>query len=288
MIIWLIEMLPIQTGSERLVFDTLHPAHEWLIAQPMEPGKGILDLDPKIMHGATPLYISWQTKIPTASAIGSFLPAQSKALLDNASIWNGRSLDSLARLYQAYDIRYLVIHNNKEKSNEVWEYLQTAPDHFTAVGCFDPPADYESPWAYPICIIEIKDHPTVSNIHPIYGFSDEESWGMWSIEDRPRFNFIATAEKPYQVEAEIFPHCIDGQLQSLSMIYHDQTLYTHEWEDCEPIHIQLTIPAEEPQVGLNEIQLELGYALSPAELGTGNDPRKLGVGFSKFQIRPVE
>ncbi|MFT5195116.1 MAG: hypothetical protein ACI85U_002135, partial [Candidatus Promineifilaceae bacterium] len=41
MIIWLIEMLPIQTGSERLVFDTLHPAHEWLIAQPMEPGKGI-------------------------------------------------------------------------------------------------------------------------------------------------------------------------------------------------------------------------------------------------------
>ncbi|MFK7800179.1 MAG: hypothetical protein AB8G95_00975 [Anaerolineae bacterium] len=75
MLVWLIEFLPATTGSQPLDFEEIHPAHSWLGEQAFLPGEGVLDFQTQIIHGPTPLYTSWQTKIPTASAIGSFRPA---------------------------------------------------------------------------------------------------------------------------------------------------------------------------------------------------------------------
>ena len=288
MLIFLVEMLPIQTGSRFLSLDPPHPAHAWLMAQPQNPGEAVADLRIDLMHGPEPLYLSWQTQWPTISAIGSFVPNQHSFLRDNLGRLATQPPKTVSQLLQSYQVRYLVVHHVNDHGKEVWDYLQAAPDYFTAVGCFESPETYVSPWPYTICIAEATPHATIANIYPVYGFSDEEPWGVWTIEDRPRFDFIATAQKPYELTVDAFPHCIEGQSQTLSILSNEKRLYHYQWEGCEGVQAQVIIPAEQISLGWNEVIFEMAYATSPVDLNTGNDPRTLAIGFSQLEIKPID
>ena len=285
-LIFLIEMLPIQTASRPLTMEAIHPAHAWLMEQPLKEGHGVAAVHGGVLHGPEPLYISWQTKLPHAAAIGSFVPAQHRFLRDTASRLITQEPDQLARLFQSYQIQYLVIHRVEADGRATWEYLQEAPEHFNGIDCFDAPPDYQSPWASTLCVVEVLPHPTINNIYPIYGFSDTEPWGAWTIEDRPRLDFLATAPKPYTVTFDMFPHCIEGKQQAVQIIVAEQSLYQYEWEACENVTGQVIIPSELITQGRNELVLQIDYAISPTAAGTGNDPRQLAIGFSTLTVTP--
>ena len=286
-LIFLVEMLPIQTESNPMSLDQLHPAHAWLATQPQNLGEGVVDLRFGIIHGSEPLFLSWQTKWPTVSSIGSFLPSQHRFLRDNLGQLTAQSPQDVSRLLQSYQVRYLVAHGADEH-REVWDYLQAAPDYFTAVGCFESPEGYVSPWAHTICIAEANPHPTISNIYPLHGFSGEEPWGVWTVDDRPRFDFIATAQQAYQLKFDAFPHCVEDHPQTLTVLSDKKILYSYQWEDCEGVQAEITIPAEQITVGWNEIVFEIAYAISPAEANGGNDSRTLAIGFSQLEIKPID
>ncbi|MEM9776466.1 MAG: hypothetical protein AAF902_17950 [Chloroflexota bacterium] len=287
MLLWLVELLPIPTAALALPLETLHPAYSWLQTQPMKPTEGIVDVQEQIIHGPDTLWSAWQVRTPTAASIGSFFSEQHVVLREYTWDFVYRPPIDQARMLRAYTIRYVFIHKDHEREQSLYGYFGDRPDLFTQAGCFEPESNSGLPqeWLYPICVIEVLPHP-VTNLFPTYGWSDEEPWGMWSIEEDPRFDFVATAAASHRVEAEVFPYCVDGQLQSIEFWLEETQLYKHEWQDCEPAQISFAIPAEFVSVGWHEIKVKHGYALSPAALGTGNDPRKLAVGFSKLSIRP--
>lgn len=285
MLFWLVEMLPIQTEARLFQPELRHPAHEWLVQQPLAPHEGIVDVQYKVLHSPEILHYSWQTKRPTASAIGSFLPESHLFLVGQTGIFTDRPPEDIARILQSYGIRYIFIHRDQSRQKPLYEHLRQSPDLFNPVNCFDGVDGLEPYWNYPICVVEVLPHP-VTNIFPVYGLSDPEPWGMWSIEDQPRFNFVGTANRPHLVDVEAFPHCVDGKTQTLEFFVGETSLYQHTWENCDPVQFSVTIPQELVKIGFNEARFKYGYALSPAELETGNDPRKLAVGFSKLSIRP--
>ena len=288
MVFWLVEMMPLPTNSLSLSLDDVHPAHEWLMEQAAEGPTTVIDVYDRVRHGPEPLYISLQTGIPSASAIGSFRPLHYSFLEREVGLVGEQPLSELSRLLNAYQVRYVVVHQHRPTSQDAWIHLQTDSTWFTPLGCFDPPETHESPWAVPLCVAEVVPHPTITNVHPVYGFLDEEPWGMWATESQPRFNFVATAIKPHIITFEAFPHCFDGQEQSMNLVYNDEVLYAHQWSDCSPVSAQVVIPSDLISIGWNEVSFELGEAVSPAEIGIGSDPRKLAVGFSQLSIKQSE
>ena len=288
-LIWLVEILPRPITGHPLDLHTLHPAHQWQKNNQLKPDHGFIDISGSwVYHGGEPLYISWQTKQPTAAFIGSFKPAAHSFFDLHVQDWLKQSPQFLARLMHAYQVQYVMIHQTSEASTQLLEQLKTDPARFSYIDCFEPPPDYTSPWDYPICAVEVLPHPTIFNVHPTFGLSDEEAWGMWSIDQQPRLNFIATAELDHHLVLEAFPHCLDNQQQTLQLIAHETVLYEYEWSECESISTELILPADQIDVGWNEIRFELGYALSPLELNTGSDSRPLAVGFSRLEIRPIK
>ncbi|MFK7800180.1 MAG: hypothetical protein AB8G95_00980 [Anaerolineae bacterium] len=78
------------------------------------------------------------------------------------------------------------------------------------------------------------------------------------------------------------------------IIHHDQDKKSPVWSYVRshpnyfsPIDYFIP-PADQVEIGFNEIRIELRYAKSPAELGIGNDPRAWGVGFRRLEIRSIE
>ena len=289
LIIWLIEMLPVPIAQLPLNRAELHPAHEWLAGQILEPGQGVIDVrHGGVYHGPEPLYISWQTQQPTASSIGSFFPEHQVFIKDETSNWVDHAPAYIARLLQAYQVQYVMMHRVDEETDVLWEQFSTETTYFSDRGCFTPSDDYRSPWDYPICVLEINPHPTIFNVHPSYGMSAEEPWGIWAIDKQPRFNFVSAAEQSHVVIMETFPHCLDGQQQTLKMIVHEELLYEYQWDSCDAAYAEIIIPAEAVAIGWNEIRFELAYALSQTELGLGSDPRPLSIGFNRLEVRPIK
>ena len=280
-VLWLFESLPSAPKGLPVDLNARHPAYEWLTQQSIEPGYGILDMTHVPMHGGEMLYSSYQTGVPTAGFIGSFLPETGRALLDYR-ISLGFSPE-FADILNQYRIQYLYFHMFSPLAQELWDD-GTITDVFPEVGCFDP-QEGVSPFPYPICVAEVPRPEAPVNVLLEYGLS-AEPWGIWTTEPQPRARIIAFNQSTHTLTGEAFPHCIEGRNQSLRILFNDREIDTLNWTDCEPKTFSYALEADEMIIGLNEIKLEPAYALSQTELGIGSDPRQLGVGFSRLLVLP--
>lgn len=288
LLLWFVEILPPPTGANRYDLTELHPAYAWLVEQPLEAGEGIVDVQGGIiMNSAYPLYLSWQTQVPTAASTGSFRPEQNHFLGVEVGQWSDQAPSYLANLLNAYGIRFVVVHQDGELSAEMWAHLVSDEASFSPVGCFEPEPAYRAPWDYPICVASVESHSTLNNLFPISGFAAAEPWGVWVTEPEARFRFVATGVRDQRLTFEAFPVCVDDGLgQSVSLSMHGNELYTHTWSDCEPIQATLVVPARSLAVGWNEVDLFLSRVARPSDFGDSGDNRTLGIGFSRLTIEP--
>ncbi len=260
-VLWIIELVPASNTPLDLNFDNMHPAYQWISEQPIEAGKGIIEVDDNIMHSALPLYLSWQTKVPSASATGSFKLEHTRFLFDQVGEWVDTPPEHLAHVLTAYDVQFVMVHNVSDTSQEIWEHLIDNPSYFAEIGCFPPES-------YPVCIVEINNQLNQTNIFPTSGLTQSETSGDWVAEGVSSFNFIATSERDYQVEFSASPLCVGDQFQSMIWHLQDEVLFEYSGTDCETITADFVISQESIDLGWNTFQVDVefveGIDLDPA------------------------
>lgn len=284
--IWLVEMWPMHTRQSPLDVTNLHPAYQWVNDQTLNAEDGIIDVREQILHGGEPLLSSIQTKVPTASAIGSFLPAQSRFLFVTSGNWLDLPPNELRLLLRSYDVRFILVHDISVdgQGRPIFEHLMSHSNIFDPQGCFDSISEVISPWAYTICVFEIDDHPSLRNAHPTVGWGELEPWGMWMTSETAVLRFVATQKTAYRGSFEAFPHCIDGMVQSVSFDIDDEPLHTYTWNACETMNVKIDIPVERISIGWNELTISTNYAISPADLNQSGDQRRLSIGINRLKI----
>lgn len=140
-----------------------------------------------------------------------------------------------------------------------------------------------------MCLVSLGNASIISNIVGVFGWSPPESWGMWTIDRRPRAQFYATAERAYQLHLEGFPYCLADERQVATVTINGSPIGEIAWDECETRTFQLPIPANVLVDGENELAFEFAYAVAPADVPTdaNNDPRTLAAGFNRILITDV-
>ncbi|MGC8782701.1 MAG: hypothetical protein ACP5UQ_17705, partial [Anaerolineae bacterium] len=147
--------------------------------------------------------------------------------------------------------------------------------------CFDPPAG-PSPWAYPICVLEVAPPPAPTfNLAPVDGWSGLEDWGVWAVGPKSRATWVAMTKQPVRLILEAFPNCLPGHTQALTIELNGRRLAEHTWTNCDPWSATLEIPPAQMHLGGNDLVLRPAYALPPA----AGDTRPLSVGFTRLEVR---
>jgi len=285
---WVIEVLPSPTNSGRPVAFQLHPAYTWLMAQPLETGEGILDMEPPTVsiEGSIPI-ATLLHGVPTAAGVGSFWPEHTFRLWE-IFLPEGEALarPQTGDLLWQYHIRYLFLHfrGNKDQAQKMWDMIAENPA-FHQVGCFDPVAG-DSPWPYSICVAEVNKPVSPFNVILRAGWSVPEPWGIWSEGPVSELEWLATTRQDHHLKFEAFPLCAPYQHQQLTVKVNGESVSSYQWENCETMEVDLLIPASLIAMGWNQITFEYAYALTPAEVTEGQnvDFRLLGVGFVKLEI----
>jgi hypothetical protein len=283
--IWLLEVLPIPTGSLPLPTQ-LHPAYQWLVGHPLPVGEGIADIEyPSIKIDGETLFATQLHQTPIVAGTGSFWP-QHTLFLWEYFIDNEQALASpeAALVLRSYRVRYIFLHQQGRKEEAMWSQISQNP-LLHPIGCFAP-AEGPSPWPHPICIAEVADPPDPFNVMLRKGWSGREAWGIWADGTESRIRWVAASQTDHVLHLEAFPHCVPGEHQSITVEANGTLLMAHQWQDCEPWLGEVTIPASIVKTGWNDIQLTYAYALSPAELtgGENPDPRQLSTGFTRLEI----
>jgi hypothetical protein len=273
---------------------TPHPAFEWLRGQPTD-GQGVVDLDawqPDLLYlpnrGQTLLATEYHQKATLAGA-SSILPAH-VAFFDGWLAAHPHAfLDpDFAPLLRQFDIRYILLHISGGYAKDA---LQDARQNreLREAGCFDPPAE-PGPWPYPICILEVQPSKTPAvNVILRNGWSGAEEWGHWVEGTEARASWAAPMRKPSRLALDIFPICVPGRPQGVTIEVNGKILTTHQWQECEPWQSEVVIPEDLIQVGWNDIVLRSAYAARPVDFtgGQNADSRLLSVGVRRLEVSPV-
>jgi len=164
----------------------------------------------------------------------------------------------------------------------LWQEAQAAKE-IKPVSCFPGPEGV-SPWNWPICILEVLP-PRSPEINVLLhdGWSGQEDWGVWAEGTQSDAQFIATSRVPVRLDLAVFPLCVPGKNQRISLDVNGTAVADHEWRDCEPWNTSVDIPEALVRVGFNDLTLRSAYAEPPPQAG-GSDPRKLSVGFSRLKV----
>ena len=270
-----------------------HPAHEWLFNNDInEP---LLDLealdDEKLlvgMNGAV-LYGANFHQAPILSASGSVIPLHTKALID----WHllndvPPEHSDWVPLLRSYGAKYILMHGKYEP--ESWASRIENVSGILLIDCFE---NYPgpSPYMYPICIFEIGsfgyEHTNFSGFAGHW--SGNESWGFWAESDAVEAYWASWEKSSHQLEIEAFPNCNPSLNQTMTISINQNFFATFDWPDCETANLSYVIPADLIEIGMNRIDFNFEYALSPLELTDGQvpDARLLSVGFSRLEIGPL-
>jgi hypothetical protein len=156
-------------------------------------------------------------------------------------------------------------------------------------GCFEPPPG-RSPWAYPICILEVTPWPTSGfNILPREGWSGAEGWGHWIEGTVGRGVWMAPRREAYRLTISAFPVCDTSRPQRVVVEINGVTAATHTWADCEPWAAEIALPASPIVIGWNELTLRSTYSARPVDLtgGKNSDTRWLSVGLTSLKVAPI-
>lgn len=282
--VWIVLALPTPTGNVLLPSQP-HPAHSWVMEQPLQPGEGIIDLTPnpaRMLDGAI-VYATALHHLSTVSGVGSFAPLA----IHNLQKWLAAhssqfSQPESAFVLRQYGVRYLLLHRQLPDDNHLWEQIQANP-WLHAIQCFDPPTD-ESPWNYPICVAEVLpgDVTPHFNLFAQAGWSGAESWGRWAERATVEAGWVALKPKAQQLHIAVFPNCLPDRQQQVVIRINGQTLTEHQWQQCEEWQATLTIPSGWLKLGWNQAEISFAYALPPAD--NQNDTRTLSAGFGELWI----
>ncbi len=288
-ILWLIETLPAPTGYYPFPFAT-HPAYKWLAAQTLKPGEGIIELPLPASSLSADLAILWSPLLhgkPDASISRPFLPRHIAYMVQAIAHYDLRDA-RVGFILQALRARYVLMHITGDREKNMWEHLLGNPA-MRPIRCFDPPP-MPSPWAYPICVAEMRaDLPAISPA-PISGWSGVEEWGMWAEGTQSHSFWIATHQTDHLLRIEAFPYCVPGRHQRLIIFVNQHTLSSYEWDRCEARELAIRIPSALIRRGANELAFKYAYAVRPSEVTGGQNPdsRLLSVGFSRLEILPLD
>jgi hypothetical protein len=284
---WLLETLPIPTRSKALSL-TGHPAHQWIAAQRLGPGEGILDVkDNSVMMGPETLFATLYSKMPTASGVGSFCPVHTRSLQEFlAGSWQGNWNSQPAMVLQEYGVRYIFVHMEEIKERELWNKFAKSPS-LRPIRCFEPQS--RSAWDYPICVAEvIPDHPF--NLLRIEGWSEREDWGVWALGGESQADRYATKSQDHDLIMQAFPAISPGKRQSISLELNGRTVFSYSWNEYEALKTVIRLPRADVKVGRNRIKFRYGFFSSPFELtgGHSSDKRPLSVRYTELRIRAIK
>lgn len=281
-----LELAPPPFHGQALTEADIHGAYAWL-RENARDDEGYLDLTVsrdatygRIMHGGDTLLASRWADTPSASHVGSFLPDH--AVFLEQTVEQALTPEAMGVLMDAYGLRFLLLHGPVD--SKLYTQLVDADTQFASAGCFEGQAD--SPWIRPICIV--RRLPQTHTVDLDFGWS-AEPWGVWAIDTAPHTRFLANGETDVIITIEAFPYCVDDRDQSMQLTVNGQEIGTHTWRDCETASLVYRVPAEQVQLGWNNLSLRLAYAISPADVTTDAniDPRTLAAGFNHLSVKPL-
>lgn len=267
-----------------------HPAYTWLSQQSLGD-QGIVSVfaaHPSTIvlsnHGYNLLAVNYHHQ-PTVVGAAGVRPKQNTVLNEwlathEHPFWH----QHFGGIMRAYKVRYVLLEMKSEWEEGLWEKAQVA-DELQPVGCFPAP-DGISPWNWPICIAEVEAEP-----HPQFnvlfgdGWSGMEEWGVWAEGVESAAQFILTRRSAVRLEVGVFPLCVAGKPQRVTLYVNDIEAASYLWPDCEPWNTEVVIPVESARIGFNTIVARADFAERPVDAPT-DDPRQLSVGFTRLRAIP--
>lgn len=280
---WLLETLPMPAKGKTLP-SAGHPAYQWAAAQRFGPGEGILDMrDNSIMMGPETLFATLYSKTPTASGLGSFLPAHTRSLQEFlAASMQAGSNSQLAFVLREYGVRYIFLHMEGKTDRELWNRF--AENHsLRRIQCFEPQG--HPVWNYPICVSEVIPDRQF-NLLTAEGWSEREPWGMWALGRESQADWYATKSQDYDLTMQAFPANLPGKQQIIALELNGRTVFSYSWNQCETLRTIIRLPRADMRIGRNRIRFRYGFSAAPVEAtnGRSSDKRPLSVGFSELRV----
>jgi hypothetical protein len=264
-----------------------HPAYTWLSQQTI-PGAGIANVFAAhpatlvLSNNGNSLLAPSYTKQATVAGAAGVRPGHTDALNEwlathEHPFWQ----PDFAQIMRSYRVKYIVMEMLGEWEPGLWQEAQAAAE-IKPVSCFPAPEGV-SPWNWPICILEVLP-PRSPEINVLLhdGWSGQEDWGVWAEGTQSDAQFVITSRAPARLLFSIFPLCVPGKNQRISLAVNGAAVADHEWRDCEPWHAAVDIPVALLRVGFNDLTLRSAYAESP-QTG-GGESRKLSVGFMQLKV----
>jgi hypothetical protein len=260
-----------------------HPAFEWLRQQPNGAVADLLAAHPGTLVLINRGETVWATRLHGKPAVGgasSVWPASTtymnEWLATHPHAFTGPTAVPLLRFFGT---RYLLLHMASDWEKEILEEARQNPE-LNFLRCFDPPAG-PGAWQYPICALEVVPPVNAAvNLAPVEGWSGQEDWGVWAVGPESRAAFVAMTQRPHRLTLEVFPNCIPGRTQALTVEVNGVQLAEHAWERCEPWAASITIPASLVRQGGNDVVIRPAYAVAPPD----GDTRPLSMGFSRLRV----
>jgi hypothetical protein len=272
-----------------------HPAFEWLRNQSMN-GQGIVDLDawqPNLLYlpnrGQTLLATEYH-KAPTLAGASSILPAHVAFFDDWLSAHPRAFLEpDFVALLRQLNLRYILLHISGGYARDALQDARQNED-LREVGCFDNSVE-PGPWPYPICILEVRPSETPAvNVLLRQGWSGAEAWGSWVEGTEASASWAASMRRPLRLAWDIFPICVPGRPQRVTIEVNGEPLASHQWQECDPWKGDVVIPENLVQIGWNNIVLRPAYAARPSDItdGQNTDSRLLSIGVRQLEVGPAE
>jgi len=284
-LIWLVEALPRPIYGMPVPLQP-HPAYAWLADQELESGEGIVDLvySTPFISGET-IWATLFHRKPTASGAGSAWPEHTFALW-NYLLSNPQALsqEQSALIFRQYGIRYIFLHVLSDKERAMWDMI-SKNSSFRPLACFEP-LKGPTAWPWSICVAEVNQRESSTNVLFVKGWSGREEWGTWAEGLVSKAGWISLSNEAQRLRIGAFPLCVPDQRQQMIIKVNGREIDRYQWRECEFWEGEITIPGSLIKIGWNEVSFEYAYALSPAEVtnGANLDRRLLSVGFTKVEI----
>jgi hypothetical protein len=271
-----------------------HPAFAWLAQQTLPPGEGVVDLgawQPAQLYlsiGGETLWATTYHQKPTVAGASSVWP-EHVLYLDqwlNTHPHPFQNPDFIP-LLRYYRVHFILLHVTGGYAEDMLAEAKRSPD-IQDLRCFDPSAE-PGPWSYPICILTVPANPNPAlNLTFRDGWAAAEDWGRWMGATEAQASWAALEQGAQHLAIDVFPVCVPGRPQRLSMAVNGIPVWTYQWTACENLKQEITIPASAVRVGWNEVVLRAAFAARPADIpnSENKDPRQLAAGFSRLQILP--
>jgi hypothetical protein len=271
-----------------------HPAFDWLKGQQLDGG-AILDLG------------SWYENLAYMPISGNALWAteyhKQSAVAGASSVWPPHIVfldrwlsthphpfqnPDFIPLLRFYNVRMVVLHVTGGYAEDMLAEARQNPE-LAGMRCFNPVNDL-GPWNYPICVAPLTPPARPAfNLLRQDGWSGAEEWGHWVEGTEARASWAAPMRKSSRLALDIFPICVPGRPQGVTIEVNGKILTTHQWQECEPWQSDMVIPENFIQVGWNDIVLRPAYAARPVDFtgGQNTDSRMLSVGVRRLEIGPA-